>query len=186
MHHVGVKIIGKLHFTQLYDHTCKRAFTKRNIYSGYHKTGLYPYNPNIILVIIDRSSLAKEKQEIEICHKAYTTISIPTISQNLAVLRQVVHNDLQKGGPLNTLSKLQIYKLANVAEVGFAERSLLLDKNELLFEQNNKVEHYKSVKSKVISTAKVLSYENLVQAELDHNMKKAIGQGSEGSVSQNA
>ena len=70
--------------------------------------------------------------------------------------------DLQKGGPLDTLGKLRIYKLANAAEVGFVERSLLLDENELLFEQNNKAECRKLVKSKVIGTAKVLSYEDLV------------------------
>jgi hypothetical protein len=112
--------------------------------------------------------------------KVHTTISTPTTSQNLAVLREVVHSDLQKGSPLDTLSKLRIYILANAAEVGFAERSLLLDKNELLFEQNNEAEHRKLVKSKVISIAKVLSYEDLVQAELDHDMKEVARRGSGG------
>ena len=86
-----------------------------------------------------------------------------------------MNKDLKKGGPLDTPSKLRIYKLANAAEVGFAERSLLLDENELLFEQNNKAEHRKSVKSKVIGTAKVSSYEDLVQAELDRDIKRGSG-----------
>ena len=105
----------------------------------------------------------------------HVIISTPTTSQNLAALRQEVDKDLQKGGPLDTLSKLRIYKLANSAEVGFVERSLLLDENELLFEQNNKAERRKSEKSKVIGTAKVLSYEDLVQAELDRDIKEAVG-----------
>ena len=123
----------------------------------------------------------KEGQEVGALQLIqHTTISTPTTSQNLAVLRQEVYKDLQKGGPLDTLSKLRIYKLANVAEIGFAERSLLLNENELLFEQNNEAECRKLVKSKVIGTAKVLSYEDLVQAELDRDIKEAVGRGSRG------
>ena len=92
----------------------------------------------------------------------------------------MVYSDLQKDGPLDTPSKLRIYKLANAAEIGFAERSLLLNENELLFEQNNEAERRKSVKLKVIGIAKVLSYEDLVQAELDRDMKEAAGRGSGG------
>jgi hypothetical protein len=176
MYRAGVKMIGKPHFTQLYDRARKRAFTERNIRSGYRKTGLYPYDPNTVLNTIDLPSLVEEWQEVEALQLIqHITISTPTTSQNLAVLRQEVNKDLQKGGPLDTLSKLRIYKLANAAEVGFAERSLLLDENELLFEQNNEVERHKSVKSKVIGTAKVLSYEDLVQAELDRDIKEAAG-----------
>jgi hypothetical protein len=80
MYRAGVKMIGKPYFTQLYDHACKCVFTERNIHSGYRKTGLYPYNPNIVLVTIDHPSSAKEKQETEVCHKVHTTISILTIS----------------------------------------------------------------------------------------------------------
>jgi hypothetical protein len=145
-------------------------------YTFYHKTGLYPYDPNTILNTIDRPSLVEEGQEVEALQLIqHTTISTSTTLQNLAVLRQEVNKDLQKGGPLDTLSKLRIYKLANAAEVGFAEKSLLLDENELLFEQNNEAERHKSVKSKVIGTAKVLSYEDLVQAELDRDIKEAAG-----------
>ena len=184
IYRAGVKMIGKSHFTQLYNRAHKRAFTERNICSGYRKTGLYPYDPNIVLDIIDRPSSVEEGREVEACCKLqpiqYPTISTPTTSQNLAVLRQEVHKDLQKGGPLNTPSKLRIYKLANAAEVGFAERSLLLDENELLFEQNNEAERRKSVKSKVLGTAKVLSYEDLVQAELERDIKEATGRGSGG------
>jgi hypothetical protein len=69
MYRVGVKMIGKPHFTQLYDRALKRVFTERNIRSGYRKTGLYPYDPNVILDTIDRPSLVKEGQEVETCYK---------------------------------------------------------------------------------------------------------------------
>jgi hypothetical protein len=179
MYRAGIKMIGKPHFTQLYDRARKRAFTERNIRSGYRKTGLYPYDPNVVLDTIDCPSSVGERQEVETIQpiQQHPIISTPMTSQNLAALRERVHKDLQKGGPLDTPSKLRIYKLANAAEVGFAERSLLLDENELLFEQNNEAERRKSVKSKVIGTAKVLSYEDLVQAELDRDIKDAAGRG---------
>jgi hypothetical protein len=53
MYRAGVKMIGKPHFTQLYDCAGKCAFTERNIRSGYRKTSLYPYDLNIVLVTID-------------------------------------------------------------------------------------------------------------------------------------
>ena len=57
-------MIGRPRFTQLYDRVHKYAFTKRNKRSRYHKTGLYPYDPNIVLDTIDRPSLVEEGQEV--------------------------------------------------------------------------------------------------------------------------
>ena len=68
MYRAGVKMIGKPHFTQLYDRARKRAFTERNIRSGYRKTGLYPYDPNVVLDTIDCLSLIEEGQEVETCY----------------------------------------------------------------------------------------------------------------------
>ena len=175
MYRAGVKMIGKPHFTQLYDRARKHAFTERIIRSGYRMTGLYPYDPNIVLDTIDRPSSVGEGQEVETIQPIqHPIISTPTTSQNLAALRQEVHRDLQKGGPLDTPSKLRIYKLA---EVGFAERSLPLNEN---------AERRKSVKSKVIGTAKVSSYDDLVQAELDRDIRKQRGGLLGGSASQKA
>jgi hypothetical protein len=103
-------MIGKLHFTQFYNRAHKRMFTGQNICSGYCKTGLHPYNLNVVLDTIDHPSLVEEGQEVETCYKLqqiqHVTILTPTTSQNLAALRQEVDKDLQKGGPLDTLSKL--------------------------------------------------------------------------------
>jgi hypothetical protein len=51
--------------------------------------------------------------------------------------------------------------LANAAEKAFADRAILLDENLLLFEQNN-------------GKAKVLSYEDIVEAQRQCDMKEAI------------
>ena len=79
-------------------------------------------------------------------------------------------------GIVNTPSKLRITKLCNAAENAFADHSLLLDENQLLFEQNCERNVRKSVQSKIIGTAKVLSYEDLCEAERLHDLKSIATQ----------
>ena len=52
-----------------------------------------------------------------------------------------------------------------MAENAFADCSLLLNENQLLFEQNCERNIRKSVQSKIIGTVKVLNYEDLCEAE---------------------
>jgi hypothetical protein len=42
-------MIGKQHFTLLYNRARNAAFTPRNIKSGWSKTGLVPFNPDRVL-----------------------------------------------------------------------------------------------------------------------------------------
>jgi hypothetical protein len=87
----------------------------------------------------------------------------PKTSDAIISLRKTIEADLENG-ILNTPSKLRITKLCNAAENAFADRSLL-NENQLLFEQNCKRNVRKSVQSRIIGTAKVLSYEDLCEAE---------------------
>ena len=64
----SLKMIGKLHFTQLYNRAHKRMFTEQNIRSGYCKTSLHPYNLNVVLDTIDHPSLVEKGQEVETCY----------------------------------------------------------------------------------------------------------------------
>jgi hypothetical protein len=50
----GANHIGKPHFTLLYDRARQKAFTTRNIRSGWKKTELNLWNPNIVLDTIQR------------------------------------------------------------------------------------------------------------------------------------
>jgi hypothetical protein len=63
--------------------------------------------------------------------------------------------------------------LSNAAEKAFAERSLLLDDNRLLFAQNNEKVSRKSARSTVVGTAKVMSYEDIVEAQINRDAKVA-------------
>jgi hypothetical protein len=58
-------------------------------------------------------------------------------------------------------------------EKAFAECSLLLDDNRLLFAQNNEKVSRKSARSTVVGTAKVMSYEDIVEAQTNRDAKAA-------------
>jgi hypothetical protein len=45
----GIVLIGKREFWPMFKIAFETAFTKQNIKSGFAKTGIWPYNPNIVL-----------------------------------------------------------------------------------------------------------------------------------------
>ncbi|KAH7065083.1 hypothetical protein B0J12DRAFT_693463 [Macrophomina phaseolina] len=64
-------------------------------------------------------------------------------------------------------------KLANAAQKSFAECSLLLDENRVLFEQNNESNCRKSARSTKVGEAKVMSYAEIVEAQAKRDAKEA-------------
>jgi hypothetical protein len=79
--------------------------------------------------------------------------TIPKTSDAIISLRKTIEADLENG-ILNIPSKLCITKLCNAAENAFADRSLLLDENQLLFVQNCEHNVRKSVQSQIIGQQK--------------------------------
>jgi hypothetical protein len=88
----------------------------------------------------------------------------------LISLRKTIEADLENS-ILNTPSKPRITKLCNAAKNAFADRSLLLDENQLLFEQNYERNVRKFVQSRILGTDKVLSYVDLCEAEKQRDLK---------------
>jgi len=84
--------------------------------------------------------------------------------ENLTSLRKNVELSLRRQEVLDTHTKLSIQKIADAAENAFAERAILLDENLLLFEQNNEKTTRTSIKATVVGTAKVMSYEDIIEA----------------------
>lgn len=77
------------------------------------------------------------------------------------LLRSQVEQDAHA---LDARSKKRLQKLANAAQVSFAECALLLNENQLLFQQNNESKRRKLTKSTVVGKAKVMSYDDIVEA----------------------
>ncbi len=88
--------------------------------------------------------------------------------ESLAYLRKKIEQNIET---LDWPDKHHIQKLYNAAERVFAERSLLLDENKLLFKQNNEKVYRQSAGSWVSGTVKVMSYEDIVEAEKRRDAK---------------
>jgi hypothetical protein len=146
----GSNIIGKQHFTLLYDRARCKAFSSRNIISAWSKSGLRPFNPERVLkgipkpkVVVDHTTEIEQRE----CDTAQIQqLVTPTTSDGLMSFRRRVDESIAQCGDLDGSCKLYIQKLANAAENAFADRAILLDENLLLFEQNNEKATRKSIK----------------------------------------
>jgi hypothetical protein len=105
---------------------------------------------------------------------------MPKTSDNVLTLGKEIENCLVSNGILDMPSRLRIIKLGKAAENAFAERSLLLDENTTLFEQNCEATCRKSTAAKVIGTAKVLGYGDLIAAEKEHDRKEVKAEAKRG------
>jgi hypothetical protein len=175
----GSNMIGKQHFTLLYDRARTKAFTSRNVLSGWSKSGLQPLNPDKVLKDIPKPDqpAVPVTLDAEVEPDNITQLEqpeTPTTSEGLAALRKKIDRILARGGKLDRSSILQIQSLGNAAENVFADRAILLDENLLLFEQNNKRNTRKSIIATAVGSAKVMSYEDIIEAQKQRDMKEAI------------
>ena len=104
-------------------------------------------------------------------------LQTPVTSEALISLRGRIEHDAHLlGGP----SKHRLHKLVNAARKAFAERALLLDENRLLFEQNNESNCRQSTRLTVVNKAKVMSYDDIVEAQAKRDAKEAMVKGKRG------
>ena len=171
----GANTVGKQHFTSLYSRVRKQTFTSRNIKSGWSKTGLNPFNPDKVLKDIQKplAQLCIPKDntmKVESCPQD-RVLQSPVTSEALTSLQsRIEHDTYSLDGP----SKHRLQKLANAAQKAFAERAPLQDENRLLFEQNNESTCRRSTRSTVVGKAKVMSYEDIVEAQAKRDAKEAV------------
>ncbi len=71
---------------------------------------------------------------------------------------------IEQGPALKSPHKNHFQKLANAAEKAFADLAILLDENKLLFEQNSEKTSRVSIRSTVTGTAKVMTYDDIIEA----------------------
>lgn len=176
----GVHNIGKQYFTLLYDQARQVAFTRRNIKSGWSKTGLFPFNPARVL-----DSIRRPQVEEIISQTANTTADLPSSNdmlptpvtyESLTFLRTKIEHSTALDSP----DSHRIQKLANAAEKAFADRAILLDENKKLFDHNNEKTTRQSVRSTMVGKARVMSYEAIVEAEQKQAAKAAIAGAKRG------
>lgn len=95
-------------------------------------------------------------------------------------LRKRIEKSIAQDGEIDAPCKRYIQKLANAVENAFAYRAILLDENSLLFEQNNEKTTRKSIRATVVGSARVMSYEDIVEAQRQRDLKEAAAEVSQG------
>ena len=114
----GSNMIGKQHFTLLYDRARRKAMTSRNILSGWSKTGLHPFNPGRVLKgiqkppVVESSSSTIKSRSDPLCLSSYT-LETPKTSDNLAAMRRHIEISLAGHKTLDAHTKLSIQKVVN-------------------------------------------------------------------------
>lgn len=187
----AIKPPGKnwAHFTSLYSPARERAFTKRNIIAAWAASDLFSFNPNRVLRDTSKpfaQLIASKANEIKIGSRTQDdmlqTLVTPMSIEALTSLHNLIKQDA------HTLNKTSIQrqqrhvqKLANAAQISFAERALLHDQNQFLTRMNNEAKVRRSTNSVVLGKAKVMSYEDIEKARAKRAAKEVIkGKGKRG------
>jgi hypothetical protein len=136
------------------------------------KAGLYPFNPDRVLRDIQKpvAELSVPKADEVKVGSCPQVLQTPVTAEALTSLRNLIEQDAHT---LDETSKQRLQKLANAAQISFAECALLHDENRLLFKQNNEAKCRQSTRSTVVGTAKVMSYEDIVEAQGKRAVKEA-------------
>jgi hypothetical protein len=95
----------------------------------------------------------------------------PTTTNALFALHQNLKTKVANASSLEPAVMVYIHKIENAAENAFAEQSILLKENLLLFQQNNERSIRVSTKAKLVGNAKVMKYEDLVKEQEALNEK---------------
>ena len=185
----GANTVGKQHFTSLYSPAREKAFTKRNITAAWAACGLFPFNPDRVLRVTPKppaQSTVPRADEVKVgsCHQDEVpqTPVTPVSAEGLASLQNLIKQDAHtlNGTSIQRLER-HVQKLANAAQMSFAERALLHDQNQMLTKMNNEAKVRRSTRSIVLGKAKVMSFEDIEVARAARAAKEVIkGKGKRG------
>jgi hypothetical protein len=187
----GANTVGKQHFTSLYSLAREKAFTKRNITAGWAACGLFPFNPDRVLRMTPKpptQSTVPRANEIKVgaCHQDEVRLPQTPVTlvsaEGLVSLYNLIKQDAHT---LNETSiqriERHVQKLANAAQISFAERALLHDQNQMLTRMNNEAKVRRSTRLVVLGKAKVMSFEDIEVARAARAAKEVIkGKGKRG------
>jgi len=187
----GVGTIVKEHFTYLYSPARIIALTPRNIKQGFKASGLFPLNPDRVLI-----DVPKPPQELTVpnadevkagsCRQDKAleppmTPLTPMTAEAITSLRSLIKQDADA---LDETSKKaltrHVEKLTNAVRISFADRALLRDRARFLTKINNEAKVRRATKAEILGRAKVMSYEDLEKSRAERDAKekaKAKGKG---------
>jgi hypothetical protein len=89
----GANTVGKQHFTLLYSRAREAAFTYRNIKSGWSKTGLYPFNADVVLRDIQKPPIELNTNptvDPQLLQCPCDQLTTPVTGESLGLLRRTI------------------------------------------------------------------------------------------------
>ena len=120
----------KLEFLQLYKESRLFAITEKNILLGFHKAGLYPFNPVAVLRILLSKFL---EMPILIIH---ISIQTPKSKEQLETARELLHNEKINISNQHIMKE----KVEKTTAVAFTNHIILSQENERLLTYNKQKE----------------------------------------------
>lgn len=186
----GVNAIRKQHFTFLYSCARIRAFTKKNVLAGWSKGGLDPSNPQRVLKdlvkplaelpVLDAggepalSSGPRQYETPRIFAASVTPVTPVSAEAFLALHNFILEKDahaLEEVGKQSIQRHLQ--KLTRGAQTSIARGAHQQACIRSLLKTNDETKVRRATKSLVLGKAKVMSYEDLVEARAKRAEKDA-------------
>jgi hypothetical protein len=163
----GAETVNKAHFTLLYSRARDIALTSRNIRSGWSKTGLFPFNPRKVLdgmqeVPVNPATTGVASTVTLPLQPSLSPTSLKTPT-NLVSLATLQSKLTERSVHCESVD-LYLQKFINAAQRAFAERELLRQENDTLVQQNNEKNTRKHIKERKIGDAKVMTFEDIVEA----------------------
>ena len=181
----GVDTVRKEHFTSLYSPARNKALIVRNIKAAWAASGLFPFNPDRVLKNtpkpVSPTSPKASSMEIdpslqhEVPKAPMTPVTpvTPVTSDALMSLYNLIKQHIHAFDETSK-QRLQrcIQKLANAAHISLAEGALLRDQAQFLLKMNSEAKVRRSTKSVIVGKAKVMSYEDIEEAQAKRAAKE--------------
>ncbi|KFY25557.1 hypothetical protein V493_04585 [Pseudogymnoascus sp. VKM F-4281 (FW-2241)] len=139
--------IGKKHFTYLYSPARDKAFTKRNITAAWAASGLFPFNPDRVLktilkplaqITIPPADEVGSCLQDEVLNSPVTPVSAEALTS--------LHNLIKQDQSSTQRQQRHVQKLANAAQMSFAEVALLRNQKQSLITIANESKVRRSTK----------------------------------------
>ena len=170
----GAGTVNKAHFTLLYSRAREIAMTSRNIRSGWSKAGLYPFNPARVLDTMqdipatNHAEIAGPSAPMQPFLSPPSLVT-PTNSISFVALQQKLE---ERQGPA-TVTDPYLQKLLNAGKQAIAGKELLQVRCDDLMKQNNEKKTRQQVRAMKIGHAKVMGYEDIVEALRARDVQEA-------------
>ncbi|KAH8695835.1 hypothetical protein GQ44DRAFT_634521 [Phaeosphaeriaceae sp. PMI808] len=177
------------------------AFSKKNILSGWAKSGLFLFNPDRVFRDTPKPAELTVPQACEVIVGPYPQCEVvqspvmlvtPVDAEALVTLQGLINRNAHALDDERSKWRLQWYteKLANAAKISLAERAFQQDQIQFLLRVNNEAKARRSTKSLILGKAKVMSYEDLEVARAKRAAKEkakaTVGKGKRGRKPKNA